>query len=81
MPLKLSYNISLMETLSSLLSNESTYALLDDSKSPNAESKNLLFSNPQHEIIARNENELAQALKEIEQYKKQGLYLCGYLSF
>ena len=70
-----------METLSNLLSSDSTYALLDDSKSPKSESHNLLFSNPQHEIIARSESELAPALAKIEQYKKQGLYLCGYLSY
>ena len=70
-----------METLSNLLSSDSTYALLDDSKSPKSESKNLLFSNPQHEIIARTDAELAPALDKIEQYKKEGLYLCGYLSY
>jgi len=70
-----------METLANLLSSDATFALLDDSKSPKSESKNLLFSNPQHEIIARTESELAPALEEIEQYKKQGLYLCGYLSY
>jgi para-aminobenzoate synthetase/4-amino-4-deoxychorismate lyase len=70
-----------METLANLLSNDSTYALLDDSKSSKSKSKNLLFSNPQHEIIARNESELTQALETIENYKKQGLYLCGYLSY
>ena len=70
-----------METLANLLSSDATFALLDDSKSPKSESKNLFFSNPQHEIIARTESELAPALEEIEQYKKQGLYLCGYLSY
>jgi para-aminobenzoate synthetase/4-amino-4-deoxychorismate lyase len=70
-----------MNTLSDLLNSDSTYALLDDSKSPKSESKNLLFTNPQHEIIARDEGELAHALDEIEQYKKQGLYLCGYLAY
>lgn len=70
-----------MEILSDLLSSDRTYALLDDSKSSKSQSKNLLFTNPQHEIIARTEDELAQALDEIEVYKKQGLYLCGYLSY
>ena len=70
-----------METLSNLLSKDATYALLDDSKSSPSKSKNLLFSNPQHEIIANNKDELAHALEEIEKYKKQGLYLCGYLSY
>ena len=70
-----------METLASLLSSDSTYALLDDSKSPKSKSKNLLFSNPQHEIIATKKSDLRQALEKVEQYKKQGLYLCGYLSY
>ncbi len=70
-----------METLSNLLSKDATYALLDDSKSSPSKSKNLLFSNPQHEIIANKEGELAPALEKIEQYKKQGLHLCGYLSY
>ncbi len=70
-----------MDTLSNLLSSDSTYALLDDSKSPKSESHNLLFSNPQNEIIARTEAELTPALAKIEEYKKQGLYLCGYLSY
>ncbi len=70
-----------MQTLSNLLSSDATFALLDDSKSPKSDSHNLLFSNPQHEIIARTESELAPALAKIEEYKKQGLYLCGYLSY
>ena len=70
-----------MKTLSDLLNSDSTYALLDDSKSSKSQSKNLLFTNPQYEIIARSEDELADALDEIERYKKQGLYLCGYLSY
>ncbi len=70
-----------METLSDLLSSDRTYALLDDSKSPKSQSKNLLFTNPQHEIIAHTEDELAHALDKIEQYKQQGLYLCGFLSY
>ncbi|MEE9309654.1 MAG: aminodeoxychorismate synthase component I [Cocleimonas sp.] len=70
-----------METLSNLLSSDRTYALLDDSKSSKSRSKNLLFTNPQHEIIAQTEDELAAALEKIEEYKKQGLYLCGYLSY
>lgn len=70
-----------METLSNLLSNNATYALLDDSKSSPSKSKNLLFSNPQEEIIARNQDELPQALDKIEQLKKEGYYLCGYLSY
>lgn len=70
-----------METLANLLSSDSTYALLDDSKSSEDLSRNLLFSNPQHEIIAHEESELAPALEQIEQYKKEGLYLCGYLSY
>ena len=70
-----------MDTLSDLLNSDSTYALLDDSKSSKSQSKNLLFTNPQHEIIAQSEDELADALDEIERYKKQGLYLCGYLSY
>jgi len=70
-----------METLSSLLSSDATYALLDDSKSSPNKSKNLLFSNPQHEIIAYTPDELSVALEQVEHYKKQGLYLCGYLSY
>jgi len=70
-----------MSTLSNLLSSNSTYALLDDSKSPKSQSKNLLFTNPQHDIIARTEDELEQALDKIERYKQQGLYLCGYISY
>ena len=70
-----------MQTLSNLLSSDATFALLDDSKSPKSDSHNLLFSNPQDEIIARTESELAPALAKIEEYKEQGLYLCGYLSY
>ena len=70
-----------METLSNLLSKNATYALLDDSKSSPSKSRSLLFSNPQHEIIAYTQNELPAALEQVEQYKKQGLYLCGYLSY
>ncbi len=70
-----------MKTLANLLSSNDTYALLDDSKSSEDLSHNLLFSNPQHEIIARKESELASALEQIEQCKKEGLYICGYLSY
>ena len=70
-----------METLANLLSSDSTYALLDDSKSSEDLSRNLLFSNPQYEIIAYRESELAPALEQIEQYKNEGLHLCGFLSY
>jgi len=70
-----------MKTLSELLTSNSTYALLDDSKSSEDLSRNLLFSNPQHEIIARKEHEIEPALEKIEQYKKEGLYICGYLAY
>lgn len=70
-----------MEILSKLLSNSDCYALLEDSKSSAAESKNLLFTDPQHEIIATTQDELTEALEKLESCRKKGLFLCGYLSY
>ena len=67
--------------LSQIVESPKSFALLEDSKSSPEQSNNLLFSNPQNEIIAHNNDELPAALEKIEQVKKQGLYVCGYLAY
>ena len=67
-----------MNFLSSVLQGEQNYALLENIKSGDA---NLLFTEPCHYIIANKYSELPKALKEIEQYKKEGFFLSGYISY
>ena len=70
-----------MEELSNILISDEIYALLEDSKSDDNDSKNLLFTDAQEIIIAWNEEELPDAIKKVETLKSTGLYLCGYLSY
>ncbi len=70
-----------MQKLSNILSGDQTYALLEDSKSDDGDSNNLLFTDPQQSIIVWDENVLAAALEKIETFRNKGLFLCGYLSY
>ncbi|MEE9325949.1 MAG: aminodeoxychorismate synthase component I [Cocleimonas sp.] len=70
-----------MKNLLTLLKSTENYALLEDSKSSPETSRNLLFTQAQHEIIATTLDELPSALEKVEAYKQQGLFLCGYLSY
>lgn len=70
-----------MKEISNILSGDEVFALLEDSKSEDGDSNNLLFTSPQEYIIAWTEDELPAALAEIEALKSTGLYLCGYLSY
>ncbi len=74
-----------MEELSNILSgdlgDDGIYALLEDSKSDDSDSKNLLFTDAQELIIAWSEEELPAAIEKIEELKSTGLFLCGYLSY
>ena len=70
-----------MEKLSKIFSSDQVYALLEDSKSEDSESKNLLFTEPHETIIVWTEKELPNAIEKIETLKGLGLYLCGYLSY
>ena len=72
---------SLPQFLLQSFKQSDTYALLEDSKSSAEKSSNLLFCNPQETVIAYKQSELAAALIKIEALKKQGLFLCGYLSY
>jgi len=70
-----------MKTLSQIINGSEVFALLEDSKSSQEEARNLLFTDQQEDIIARTEDELPAALAKIEECRRQGLYLCGYLSY
>ncbi len=74
-----------MEELSKILCGGSgdneIYALLEDSKSEDGDSKNLLFTDAQELIIAWSEEELPATIEKIEELKSTGLFLCGYLSY
>lgn len=70
-----------MEDLSNILSSDDVYALLEDSKSEENESSNLLFTEPDEYIIAWSEEELPAAIEKIEELKRSGLHLCGYISY
>jgi para-aminobenzoate synthetase/4-amino-4-deoxychorismate lyase len=74
-----------MEELSNILcggsGDDEIYALLEDSKSDDKDSRNLLFTDAQELIIAWSEEELSSAIEKIEELKSEGLYLCGYLSY
>ena len=70
-----------MEDLSNILSSDDVYALLEDSKSEDSESSNLLFTEPEEYIIVWSEEELPAAIEKIEALKSTGLYLCGYVSY
>ena len=71
----------LSNTLLHSLKLSSTYALFEDSKSIDNKANNLFFCHPQEEIIVHNYDEISGALARIESLKKQGLFLCGYLSY
>lgn len=70
-----------MKSLSQIINGSEVFALLEDSKSSQAEARNLLFSDPQEDIIANTEAQLPAALAKVEACRQQGLYLCGYLAY
>ena len=73
--------LDLTNLLSTVIKNSETYALLEDSKSTADKAKNLLFLKPHEMVIARQENEIANALECLEALKQEGFFLCGYLSY
>ncbi|MEH6457087.1 MAG: aminodeoxychorismate synthase component I [Cocleimonas sp.] len=70
-----------MKSLSQIINGSEVFALLEDSKSSQAEARNLLFSDSQEDIIANTEAELPVALAKVDACRQQGLYLCGYLAY
>ena len=70
-----------MKTLSQIINGSEIFALLEDSKSSQGEVRNLLFIDPQEDIVANSEDELPAALAKVDAYRKAGLYLCGYVSY
>jgi len=70
-----------MNLLQNAIKQSSTYALFEDSKSIDSKANNLFFCDPQQQIIANSDDEIPNALARIESLKKQGLFLCGYLSY
>ncbi len=71
-----------MEELSNILSgdlgDDGIYALLEDSKSDDSDSKNLLFTDAQELIIAWSEEELPAAIEKIEELKATKNYSSFY---
>ncbi len=62
-----------------LTSNHSPILLFEDTLSTREDA--WLFTEPQHEIKATNPIELLLALRQIDQLRKQGYYLAGYLAY
>jgi len=70
-----------MKTLSQIIKSSEVFALLEDSKSSEEESRSLFFTNPVENIIAITEDELPKALAKVEECRQKGLYLCGYVAY
>jgi len=64
-----------------ITNSNNIFALFDDNKDENCNNVSLLMHSPYKKIIANNEKELLESLKEIETLSKEGYYLSGYISY
>ncbi|MEZ8292070.1 aminodeoxychorismate synthase component I [Vibrio sp. 10N.237.312.B06] len=70
------------EELTKIIAEEdSVYAIYDDQKSNENQSENIILHSPVKHIVAYNEIELIDSIREIDKLKKKGFYLGGYISY
>lgn len=57
------------------------FALLENSRAADHQADSLFFSDPIAEVVCHHESELESALAQIDDFRRDGFYACGYLAY
>ncbi|MCK0767540.1 aminodeoxychorismate synthase component I [Chromohalobacter canadensis] len=60
---------------------DSVFILLENTRCSSDHRASLLFENPEYEVICYRNDALQGALRELDELREQGYYVCGYLAY